>query len=291
MKLTTVLLLMCFSLSLSAQEGKVIENQILQSNIVDYEVHYSVYLPPNYEQNERSYPVIYLLHGYSDKETAWVQYAMVNRTMDRLIAEGKVPPAIIVMPDAKVTWYVNRYDGKDPYMDMFVQEFVPQIEELYRIRKEKRYRAVSGLSMGGHGALVLTLKYPELFGSCAAFSAAVYTDNEMLAYLKTGEKGWFKPIFGGLNEDGSLSAYYRENSVLSLLKATEPSIYKHNHFYIDCGDDDFLYQGNAALHILMRQQKIDHEYRIHDGGHAWMYWRTHITEGLIFMGDVFSKIR
>ncbi|MDA3853722.1 MAG: alpha/beta hydrolase-fold protein [Bacteroidales bacterium] len=209
-----LLLLSCFSLSLWAQEGKVIENQILQSEILEYDVPYSVYLPPSYEQSERSYPVIYLLHGYSDKETAWVQFAKVNHTRDRLIAEGKVPPAIIVMPDAKVTWYVNSYDGKDPYMDMFVQEFVPQIEQLYRIRTEQRYRAVSGLSMGGHGALVLTLKYPKTFGTCAAFSAAVYTDDEMIGYLKEGEKGWFHPIFGDLNTDGSLPDHYRDNSVL-----------------------------------------------------------------------------
>nr|MDA3853723.1 esterase family protein [Bacteroidales bacterium] len=65
------------------------------------------------------------------------------------------------------------------------------------------------------------------------------------------------------------------------MKSTAPSPYPNKRFYCDGGDDDFLYQGNAALHVLMRQQKIEHEYRIHDGAHNWTYWSTYITDGLI----------
>lgn len=277
------------SLGAFSQNGTVIENQIHQSKIVDYDVNYSVYLPPCYSSSERAYPVIYLLHGYTDNETAWVQYAFVNNTMDKLIAEGKMPPAIIIMPDAKVTWYVNSYDAKDRYMDMFIQEFIPAIESKYRIRGEKRHRAISGLSMGGHGALLYAVKYPEIFGACAAFSAAVYTQEEMQKAYKSQRKEVYEPIYGPLTDDGSVPQHFLDNSVLEIVANADVKPLKTVRYYIDCGDDDFLYRGNSSLHILMRNKGIPHQYRVRDGEHSWVYWRTYISNGLVFMGELFSN--
>jgi enterochelin esterase-like enzyme len=157
-----------FSSTLFAQTGKVLESLVFESEKVSYPVEYSVYLPPDYETSQRSYPVLYLLHGYSDDETGWIQFGEANSIADRGIANGDFPPCIIVMPDGKVTWYINSYDGKDPWEDMFIEEFIPFIEEKYRIRQKKEFRAIAGLSMGGNGALLLSMRNPELFSSCVA---------------------------------------------------------------------------------------------------------------------------
>lgn len=291
MKLLFTLTSLLITLQLMAQtpKGKVIEGQSLSSKITGYDVNYSVYLPPCYDSSERAYPVLYLLHGYSDNETAWIQFGEVNHSADKAIEEGSIPPMIIVMPNAKVTWYVNNHDGSDRYEDMFIEEFIPQVEKQYRIRSQRDYRAVSGLSMGGNGSLVYAIKHPDVFGACAAFSAAVYTNDEMKHHLAKGNKDWFQPIYGELNKKGDLPQHWMDNNILNILEKQPLKDIKRVRFYIDCGDDDFLYKGNAALHVLMRNKKIKHEYRIRDGAHNWTYWRTNIIHGLQFVGDVFHR--
>ena len=269
--------------------GKVIEGQNMASKITNQNVNYSVYLPPCYETSQRSYPVVYLLHGYSDNETAWVQFGEVNRTADKAIEEGLIPPMIIIMPDAKVTWYVNNYDGTDRYEDMIFEEFIPHVENKYRIRAQKEFRAVSGLSMGGNGSLVWAIKHPDMFSACAAFSAAVYTNDEMEHHLNQGNKDWFTPIYGNLDEKGNLPQHWLDYNVLEMIEKLPARQLNQVKFYIDCGDDDFLYKGNAALHVAMRDKRVKHQFRMRDGAHNWTYWRTNIMHGLIFFGDVLHR--
>lgn len=282
-------LLLASLLMAQTPKGKVIEGQSISSKITGYNVNYSIYLPPCYDTSNRSYPVLYLLHGYSDNETAWVQFGEVNHTADKAIEAGQIPPMIIIMPDAKVTWYVNNHDGSNRYEDMFIEEFIPRVEKMYRIRSQKEFRAVSGLSMGGHGSLVYAIKHPDLFGACAAFSAAVYTNEEMKQFLSDDNNKWFQPIYGHLTSDGKLPQHWNNNNPINILNEKPLKDIKKVRFYIDCGDDDFLYKGNAALHVLMRDKKIKHEYRIREGAHNWTYWRTNIIHGLQFIGDVFHR--
>src|SRR5436190_15516371 len=91
--------------------GKVIEEQNIKSDILKHNVKYAIYLPADYETSNRTYPVVYLLHGYGDDQTGWLQFGEVNRYADKAIAEGTIPPMIIVMPDAQGTFYINSYDG------------------------------------------------------------------------------------------------------------------------------------------------------------------------------------
>ncbi|WP_439184977.1 alpha/beta hydrolase [Carboxylicivirga taeanensis] len=289
----TLIAFICLSVGLLATaqtpQGKVIEGQSIPSQITGYDVNYSVYLPPCYDSSERAYPVLYLLHGYSDNETAWVQFGEVNRTADKAIEEGLIPPMIIIMPDAKVTWYVNNFDGSDRYEDMFFEEFIPQVEKQYRIRSKKEFRAISGLSMGGNGSLMYAIRHPEMFGACAAFSAAVYTNEEMEYHLSKGNKSWFEPIYGSLTKTGKLPQHWMNYNILNTLKNNPTDHIKRVNFYIDCGDDDFLYKGNAALHVLMRDLDIKHEFRIREGAHNWTYWRNNIIYGLQFIGKTFHR--
>ncbi len=276
-----------FSTLINAQSGKVIESLEFESRKLSYPVEYSVYLPPDYESSQRSYPVLYLLHGYSDDETGWIQFGEANYIADRGIANGDFPPCIIVMPDGKVSWYVNSYDGKDPWEDMFIQEFIPFIEEKYRIRSKKEFRAIGGLSMGGNGALLLSMRNPGLFSSCVALSSAIFTDEEVLSHEPYNR--YFENIFGPKPTGGEVTEYWKSYSPLHLLDSVDEEKLKSIRFYIDCGDDDFLYKGNSAIHVKMRDLNIPHEYRVRNGGHVWSYWRTGLFDGLKFISEAFHR--
>ena len=108
----------------SAQKtGKVYETRTVKSTLLNRDVKYTVYLPYDYETSDRNYPVVYLLHGYTDDHTGWLQFGEINRYADKAIAEGIIPPVIIVMPNGDSSWYINSYDGKENYEDFFIKEF------------------------------------------------------------------------------------------------------------------------------------------------------------------------
>src|SRR6476659_5815627 len=270
--------------------GKVIESRTVKSAIIGKDVKYSVYLPADYAIAERSYPVIYLLHGYTDDNTGWLQFGEINRYADKAIAEGIIPPMIIVMPNGDSSFYINSYDGKEKYEDFFIKEFMPAVEKTYRIKAQKKYRGVAGLSMGGYGSLIYSLKYPQLFAAAAPLSAAVF-DDSALATMPDGNYDFvFGQLFGrGLKGKDRLSKTFYDNSPLKIIETKSVDDLKKVRYWIDCGDDDFLTKGNCLLHILLTDKKVPHEYRVRDGAHNWTYWRTGIVDALKFIGDSFHQ--
>ena len=289
---TLFLSIMCLVITthIFAQKGKVTESLVFQSKIVPYPVKYSVYLPEDYETSQRSYPVVYLLHGFSDDETGWIQFGEANEIADKGIAEGAFPACILIIPDGKVGWYINSADGKDRWEDMFINELIPFVEKQYRIRAKKEFRAIAGLSMGGYGALGLAMRNPDLFSSCVALSSATFSDEEIALQSDEQYTAFFKNIFGNdLKGDARLSATWNANNPLHLIHSVPSEKLKGIRFYIDCGDDDFLYKGNSLLHIGMRDLNIHHEYRVRDGSHSWSYWRTGLYDGLKFIGEKFRR--
>ena len=171
MKILHVYVFLICSLFANAQ-GTLKESLSVKSTILGKEVEYSIYLPPDYDQSSRRYPVLYLLHGYSDDETGWVQFGEVKAIADRQFSAGDMTSMIIVMPDAGVSWYINSYDGKVRFEDFMVSEFIPFIDKTFRTRTDRQYRAVAGLSMGGMGTCILAMKHPDLFSAAAPLSAA-----------------------------------------------------------------------------------------------------------------------
>ncbi|MBN2007713.1 esterase family protein [candidate division KSB1 bacterium] len=285
-----VLLLFNNSSSQSTPMGKVLESLTCKSKLLKHDVEYSIYLPPDYDISSRRYPVVYLLHGFTDDEIAWVQFGEVNRLADIAIATGEIPPMIIAMPDAGVTWYINDYANNEPYEDFFIQEFIPFIDKTYRTHPEKRYRGVSGLSMGGHGALMYAMRHPELFAGCAAFSAGIYTDEAFVALPDESYDRVFGSLFGEkLRGNDRVNEHWHAYSPVYLTSTLPVEQLKQVRWYIDCGDDDFLYEGNSTLHITLRKRNVPHEYRVHDGIHNWPYWRAHIITGLKFIGESFHQ--
>jgi enterochelin esterase-like enzyme len=273
-----------------APPGQVVEGLRFPSGILGRDINYAVYLPPDYADSTRRYPVVYLLHGYTDDESGWIQFGEVNLAADRAIAAREIPPMIIVMPDGGVTWYINDYQGKVRYEDMFVQEFIPYVDKTYRTRPKKQFRGVSGLSMGGWGSLVLAMRHTETFAACAAFSAAVWMDEDFMAMEEKPYLDTLGPVFGpNPAGKGRLTPHYLSYSPLAQAKTASVEALKTVRYYLDCGDDDFLFKGNSALHVVLTDRKIPHEFRVRDGGHSWSYWRTGIVDGLKFIGQSFHR--
>jgi enterochelin esterase-like enzyme len=284
-KVYSVLIILMSGICTFGQTGKVMDNLSMPSKLLKMDRKYAVYLPPDYETSQRSYPVLYLLHGGGDDQTGWVQFGEVLTIADQAIRSGGATAMIIVMPDANTgkRGYVNDVKGEWPYEDFFFQEFMPFVEKQYRIKSDKRYRAVAGLSMGGEGTFIYALHHPELFSSACPLSAA--TGPKSIDDLKNYR------LWQGVEgiTDADRESYFKRYSVLSLIEAMPDDQKKAVRWYIDCGDDDFLFEGNSLVHIAMRKKEIPHEFRIRDGAHNWTYWRESLPEVLEFVSMSFHQ--
>jgi len=269
---------------LFAQIGKVYDNLTLPSKILKGDRKYAIYLPPDYESSGRSYPVLYLLHGAGDDQTGWVQFGEVLSITDKAIAAGTATPMIIVMPDANTgrRGYFNDVKGDWNYEDFFFTELIPFIEKKYKAKTDKRSRAIAGLSMGGGGTFMYALHHPELFSSACPLSASVGALN--LEDAKRSLQRSNPNI-----SDSTVTNYYNRHSAIALVNNMPDDQKKAVRWYIDCGDDDFLYEGNSLVHIAMKKKEVPHEYRVRDGGHTWTYWRTSLPKVLEFVSDAFHQ--
>jgi enterochelin esterase-like enzyme len=287
MKKAIQLLVLSFLISMSGfgQTGKVFDQLTHTSKILKTERNYAIYLPPDYETSQRSYPVLYLLHGAGDDQTGWVQFGEVLNITDKAIKEGEVTPMIIVMPDAFTNrlGYFNDIRGDWNYEDYFFNELMPYVEKTYRIKSEKRYRAIAGLSMGGGGSFMYALHHPEMFSSACPLSAYIGPKNSEEL------KGFAKQYNNFEVSDIEAEKYFLNHNALSLIEKMTKKEIESVRWYIDCGDDDFLYEGNSLVHIALREKNIKHEFRVRDGGHTWTYWRASLPEVLKFVSDAFHQ--
>ena len=267
------------------QHGKVFDDLTMKSEILNADRKYAIYLPPDYESSSRSYPVLYLLHGSGDDQTGWVQFGEVLRITDKAIKSGKATPMIIVMPDAHTgqRGYNNDINGEWNYEDFFFEEFMPHVEKKYRIKKEKRFRAISGLSLGGGGSFIYALHHPELFSSAAPLSAYVgpLTIEDLKGNIERNSKATYS--------DEELQNYFTQYNAVELVKNMPKDKVSSVRWYIDCGDDDFLFEGNSLVHIEMKKREIPHEYRVRDGAHNWTYWRESLPKVLKFISQAFHQ--
>lgn len=279
------ILFLLFSFIAIAQYGKVYDELKLKSEILKSDRKYAVYLPPDYDLSERSYPVLYLLHGGGDDQTGWVQFGEVLQITDKAIREGISTPMIIVMPDANTgrRGYFNDPKGDWNYENFFFEELMPHVERKYRIKSEKRYRAVAGLSMGGGGTFMYALHRPDLFSSACPLSASTGP----LSIEEAGQ--WLERRSERKYSDDEKKQYFETHSAVALINSMDAEKIRSVRWYIDCGDDDFLYEGNALVHIALKKKEIPHEYRVRDGAHNWTYWRESLPEVLKFVSMAFHQ--
>jgi enterochelin esterase-like enzyme len=288
--LISILVLIISTTSAQFSRGIVQEGLIIESKILKKDVRYTIYLPFDYNTSERYYPVVYLLHGYTDDDTGWIQFGEAHLLADAAIGKRDIPPMILAMPDGGVSWYINNFDNSVRYEDFFIQEFIPHIESKYRIRAQRRYRGIAGLSMGGYGSLLYSLKHPDMFAACASFSAAIFTEKDILEMSEGKWAQMMSVLYGpSLQGEERITDHLLSNNPIHIVQNTDPEKVKKVRMYIDCGDDDFLYRGNSTFHILLKDLSIPHEYRVRNGGHQWSYWRSGLCAGLKFIGTSFHQ--
>lgn len=268
------------------------ESLVFNSKLLNRPVRYSVYLPADYVQSGSDYGTVYLLHGYGDNEKAWIKDGRIDRLTEKLETAGKISPMIYIMPQGWNSYYVDCYNGYLDYMRMFTEELVPLVDSVYRTRRQASQRAVVGYSMGGYGALILPSKHPELFSVSVPLSMSFRTDEQYMAEPQEGFDRQWGAIFGGKGTAGEarLTDYFKEHSPFYFFDNGQAAeMFERVHYFLDCGDDEeSLSETNDALHVLMRERTVEHEYRVRNGAHTWNYWNRAMEEALAYIEACFT---
>jgi S-formylglutathione hydrolase FrmB len=269
----------------SAKVGKVVTDSI-QSSILGAEVKYNVYLPYGYEESGKHYPIVYLLHGLSDDYTAWVDKGRMQGVADEVIGSGDAREMIIVMPNAGGEDTHNIWNGyfNMPgwrYHDFFFEELVPAVEAKYNAGGDKAHRAIMGLSMGGGGSVVYSQRHPDMFSSCYAMSGWLDNANDEVWPLDS-PKDCLYYVANAVHDNSALD--FVDNADEKTLEAL-----RSVNWFIDCGDDDFIFDLSVALYQKMRDRDVKAELRVRDGVHNWEYWNCSLRQALPFVSGYFGE--
>jgi enterochelin esterase family protein len=234
-----------------------IHHHFYKSGVVGDQRDFYVYTPPGYDaRGKQTYPVLYLLHGYSDDASGWTAVGRANVIMDNLIAQGKARPMIVVMPlgygapevllPNSGVWRDRAITERnfDKFREALLTEVLPRVEAEYAVIKDRDSRAIAGLSMGGSESLLTGLNTLDKFGWIGAFS------------------------FGGLTEE-----FEREFPGVDA-KATE----KLHLLWIACGTDDHLIEINRKFRMWLASKNVKHADIETPGYHTWMVWRRNLAE-------------
>ena len=261
-----ILFILLIKTSIFGQKGKVFENQIVQSEVLNRGVKYNIYLPPNYD-TKKTYPTIYFLHGFGGNNNS-LHTKGVFKLIDSLVVKGRFPETIIISPNGGKSWYIDDYAGKEKFATMFISEFIPEMKKKYALTKSSQKTVVMGLSMGGFGALRFTMLNPEEFGICVSFMGAISTKKQMIEDLEKYYQRFHAHLYGkNLSPKERINEVYVNNNALYIAEKLDVKILKSKKWYIQTCDDDFHSLPNAELHILFHQKKIEHEFRVTNGKH------------------------
>lgn len=235
-----------------------IEQRSFFSAALQHEMPYEIVLPAGYAAGQQRYPVLYLLHGWQGDETNWIK-------LTHLVEEASHYPLIVVTPRAGNSWYVNSATHpSDRYADYIAEDLVAEVDRHYRTIAAPHQRAIAGLSMGGYGALVLTLRHPGLFGFAASISGAFAGSSgveNVLPQLKPSTDEAYGP---------ASSATRRENNLDALISAADPA--STPYFFLECGTADPLLASNRQVVAELSSQKLAYEYHELPGAHTWPFW-------------------
>lgn len=230
-----------------------------------------VLIQPQSAETGKRYPVLYLLHGYTGNYSNWIVKVPALKKWAALFN------MIVVCPDGENSWYINQPGSHaNQYEDFLSSELVTYIDAHYPTLPAADKRGITGLSMGGHGALTLAIKYPQVWGAAGSMSGAV--DMISLQHKYNLDK---------LTADSVLAQFsWQNHSALQL--ADSQRIHK-TALMIDCGIDDIFIQQNRALHQKLLEQKIPHYYTERNGAHNWYYWATALPYQMLFFDRFFNR--
>ncbi|HKH98776.1 MAG TPA: alpha/beta hydrolase family protein [Candidatus Sulfotelmatobacter sp.] len=293
--LAPLLLLCLLPAGNSAAAQSRIDCSALNSRILNRVVHYCVYLPSGYDASAaqhpaRRYPVLYFLHGLGDNEQTLFNTGGWT-LLDDLRSQHKMGDFLIAAPEGRRGFYINSADGSVRYNDFFLQEFMPQIESKYRVLARRAGRAISGVSMGGYGALRLAFAHPELFSAVSAQSAALITESpqQLDSASQTGAPlaGVLALVFGKpINV-----SHWNENSPFVLARRNAEALHRLA-IYFNCGQEDNygFEKGAARLHDELQKAGVKHEYHAYPGDHSLTYFLSHFAEVMEFHSREFELL-
>ena len=247
----------------------------IASKYIDPAMKVVVVTPDGYnkpENAQRHYPVVYLLHGYGDRYDCWP--TRTQPAIDSLATNWNM---IFVCPDGRNSWYFDSKTNPKMQMESFItKDLVPYIDKKFRTIADSQHRAITGLSMGGHGALWLAMRHSDIWGNAGATSGGVDFTH--------WPNGW--------NIDNALGRYednpelWKNSTVLSLVPTLKPG---QVNIIFDCGTDDFFFEVNENLNTALLEANIPHYYISRPGAHTHEYWRNAILFQLQFFNQQFKK--
>lgn len=263
------------------QEGSVLRSQEFFSNILNDTVRYSVYLPKNYDFTSERFASLYFFHGMTDDENAWFDKGKLESYLNKFINDSIIHPVIAIVPDGKLSFFINNYDGTILWEDFFIKEFIPFIDSVYRTINSEKKRGVIGASMGGYGAIFYALNYSNVFNYCWAFSPAILSEDFIMSYSIKSWNNWYGPAFGKFDTKANrITQHFIKNAPLMNIHLVDKSKLKYLAFNIDCGQSDFLYSDNKKYHKLLIENNVDHNFIVREGGHGWDYWKSGLKKAL-----------
>ena len=286
-------LLVALIVSFPAHAQSRIDCNALNSRVLKYPVHYCVYLPASYaagatKNPPQRYPVLYFLHGLGDNEQTLFNSGGWT-LLDDLRQRHTIGDFLIVAPEGRRGFYINSADGSVRYSDFFLLEFIPLIESKYRVSSGRKNRAISGISMGGYGALRFAFSHPEMFSAVSAQSAALITESpeELDSAARSGAPlgKVLAAVFGN-----PINVSHWKNNSPSVLAQRNAAALRKMAIYFNCGQDDNygFEKGAAALHDQLQKEGVKHEYRAYPGDHSLAYFLSHFEEVLIFHSQAFG---
>lgn len=259
-----------------ASAGEIVRDSF-RSSTLGRDVNFTVYLPDGYKDANTRYPAVYLLHGAGGDENEWIVKGSATQTLDGLIKRGSMRPSVAIMPTmGPASWWTD--GAADKAGSAFVKELIPYVESKYKVQTQRSGRAVGGLSMGGYGALNLSLRHPRLFCAAAIISPAIYDPlpPETSAARRTPQfvrNGQFDAdLWKALNYASELESYRAAGSIVPM--------------WIVSGDHDWLgiTPMSATLYWrLFQLQPKQVEFRVIDGDHEWMVFRDALPDALRYV--------
>lgn len=232
---------------------------------------YYIILPQGYDDNQAArYPVLYFLHGMSGDPNEWLRYG-VQEAATSLMGDGTIVPFIIVLPAGDQGYWVDQVNGGPQYATYVARDVVAEIDGHYRTLPDRQYRAIGGLSMGGHGALQIALNHADVFGVVGAHSPSFRSGADIPSYFGTG-------------------ADLAQRDPLQLVLA-HPEVARTLTLWLDFGPDDFFGQGQNQLEQELVAEGLPHQFHQWPGGHTTEYWTAHVGDYLRFYSTSFADGR
>ena len=265
------------------------ECSTLKSTVLERAVRYCAYLPASYDSDKaRRFPVLYYLHGLGDNEQSLLNLGGWD-LIEELRRTGKIGDFIVLAPGAGHTFFLNSADGKIRYEDFLIKEFMPQMEKKYRGDGSAARRGITGVSMGGFGALRLAFKYPQQFAAVSAQMPALLA--EIPANFAAGGQGSPASALGDVFGSPVNLAYFEHNNVFYYARTTPAAQLKRLKVYFDVGsNDDYGFeQGGENLHQLLDSRGIPNEFHVYPGRHDPQFVMRHFGEVVQFQWKAIGR--